>query len=79
MSVSRASFRLISEFVARRRQIGDRLVIYGAGAAAVVAMREVSASTVPYRVLGYIDDDALKHRTRVHGYQVLGGFAKLIG
>jgi UDP-GlcNAc:undecaprenyl-phosphate/decaprenyl-phosphate GlcNAc-1-phosphate transferase len=77
LSVSRASFRLIGEFVARRRQVGDRLVIYGAGAAALVAMREVGASRQPYRVLGYIDDDANKHRSRVHGYAVLGGFAKL--
>jgi len=77
LSVSRASFRLIGEFVTRRRQIGDRLVIYGAGAAAGVAMREIVTNTEPYRVLGYIDDDARKHRSRVHGYQVLGGFAKL--
>ena len=77
LSVSRASFRLIGEFVARRRQIGDRLLIYGAGAAAAVAMREIASSTVPYRVIGYIDDDARKHRSRVHGYQVLGGFATL--
>jgi FlaA1/EpsC-like NDP-sugar epimerase len=77
LSVSRASFRLIGEFVVRRRQMGDRLVIYGAGAAAFVAMREVSAGRQPYRVLGYIDDDSNKHRSRVHGYPVLGGFAKL--
>jgi UDP-GlcNAc:undecaprenyl-phosphate/decaprenyl-phosphate GlcNAc-1-phosphate transferase len=74
LSVSRASFRLIGEFVARRRQTGERLVIYGAGAAAVVAMREVGAA---YRVLGFIDDDPNKHRSRVHGYPVLGGFPKL--
>jgi UDP-GlcNAc:undecaprenyl-phosphate/decaprenyl-phosphate GlcNAc-1-phosphate transferase len=77
LSVSRASFRLIGEFVARRRQSGERLVIYGAGGAALVAMREVGASKVPYRVLGYIDDNPNKHRSRVHGYAVLGGFAKL--
>ena len=77
LSVSRASFRLIGEFVARRRQVGERLVIYGAGAAALVAMREVSARRQPYRVVGYIDDDPNKHRTRVHGYAVIGGFAKL--
>ena len=77
LSVSRASFRLIGEFVARRRQIGERLVIYGAGAAALVAMREVGARKQPYRVVGYIDDDPNKHRAWVHGYAVLGGFAKL--
>jgi FlaA1/EpsC-like NDP-sugar epimerase len=40
-------------------------------------MREVSANRASYRMLGYIDDDSDKHRSRVHGYQVLGGFAKL--
>jgi FlaA1/EpsC-like NDP-sugar epimerase len=31
-----------------------------------------------YRVLGFIDDDPAKHRIRVQGYPVLGGFETLV-
>jgi FlaA1/EpsC-like NDP-sugar epimerase len=74
LSVSRASFRLISEFVNRRRQTGVRLAIYGAGSGGALAVRELlDHPTVTYRFLGFFDDDPLKKRMRLHGYQVLGG------
>ena len=38
---SRASFRLIGEFIQRRQHAGDRLVIYGAGAGGAAAVREL--------------------------------------
>ncbi len=38
---SRASFRLMSEFVRRRRDTGQRLLIYGAGEAGSIAVREL--------------------------------------
>lgn len=78
LGASRASFRLISEFASRRRQAGERLIIYGAGSAGAVALRAIRANgRAPYRMIGYIDDDAGSHRIRVHGYQILGGFATL--
>ena len=78
LTASRASFRLISEFASRRRIAGERLLIYGAGVGGALAMREVTTNArVSYRMLGYIDDDASKHRARVHGYSVLGSFSKL--
>ena len=65
---------LISEFVHRRRQTGVRLAIYGAGSGGALAVRELlDHPTVTYRFLGFIDDDPLKKRMRLHGYQVLGG------
>jgi UDP-GlcNAc:undecaprenyl-phosphate GlcNAc-1-phosphate transferase len=75
---SRASFRLISEFVRRRRD-GQRLVIYGAGEAASMAVRELTSySGHRHRVLGFIDDDEGKHGTRVAGYPVLDGYRGLV-
>jgi UDP-GlcNAc:undecaprenyl-phosphate/decaprenyl-phosphate GlcNAc-1-phosphate transferase len=74
---SRASFRLISEFI-RRRRAGDRLVIYGAGDGGSLVVREVLNDTHgQYRVLGFIDDDPAKVGRRVQGYPVLGGFDTL--
>jgi UDP-GlcNAc:undecaprenyl-phosphate GlcNAc-1-phosphate transferase len=77
LASSRASFRLVGEFIERRRTVGRRCVIYGAGDAASVALREVRAAAEPYRVLGLIDDDPTKARVRVAGYSVLGDFETL--
>jgi UDP-GlcNAc:undecaprenyl-phosphate/decaprenyl-phosphate GlcNAc-1-phosphate transferase len=73
---SRASFRLIGEFVSRQRNAGRRAVIYGAGEGAAVAMRELQDSDT-VKILGFIDDDPRISRMRVQGYPVLGGFSAL--
>jgi UDP-GlcNAc:undecaprenyl-phosphate GlcNAc-1-phosphate transferase len=74
---SRASFRLMSEFI-RRRRAGDRLVIYGAGDGGSVVVRELMGDEHRrYRILGFIDDDPAKQRLRVQGYPVLGGYETL--
>ncbi|HVH25668.1 MAG TPA: hypothetical protein VM818_02875 [Vicinamibacterales bacterium] len=75
---SRASFRLISEFAHRRRHAGQRLIIYGAGDGAAIAVREILSRTAEgYRMLGFIDDDPGMARSRMQGYPVLGDFASL--
>ena len=78
LTVSRASFRLINEFAYRRRS-GVRLVIYGAGDAGTLALREfLGHPHVAYQVLGFIDDNPVKQRMRLHGYSVLGGYDHLL-
>jgi UDP-GlcNAc:undecaprenyl-phosphate GlcNAc-1-phosphate transferase len=75
---SRASFRLIGEF-ARRRRSGTRLLIYGASEAASLIMREMLADPrMYYRMIGFIDDDPMRHSLRLQGYPVLGGEQKLV-
>ena len=74
--VSRASFRLIGEFVNRQRSVGRRAVIYGAGDGAALALRELQGSDA-VRILGFIDDDPRIARMRVQGYPVLGDFSAL--
>jgi UDP-GlcNAc:undecaprenyl-phosphate GlcNAc-1-phosphate transferase len=79
LCASRASFRLISEFASRRRQGGQRVVIYGAGDSAAAAVRELLSRTVDgYRMLGFIDDDPGMARVRMQGYPVLGDFGSLV-
>jgi UDP-GlcNAc:undecaprenyl-phosphate/decaprenyl-phosphate GlcNAc-1-phosphate transferase len=76
---SRASFRLISEFVQRRRHEGQRLIIYGAGDGAATAVRELlTRSRQRYRLLGFVDDDQSMTRRRVQGYPVLGDYTSLV-
>jgi UDP-GlcNAc:undecaprenyl-phosphate GlcNAc-1-phosphate transferase len=76
--VSRASFRLIGEFVQRQRTSGRRAVIYGAGENAQVALRELNVNgPTAFRILGIIDDDPRIARMRVQGYSVLGDYSAL--
>jgi UDP-GlcNAc:undecaprenyl-phosphate GlcNAc-1-phosphate transferase len=70
--VSRASFRLIGEFIAQLQHSDNRVVIYGAGDGGSIVLREVLKMSRPSHVLGFVDDDARKERVRVQGYAVLG-------
>lgn len=76
---SRASFRLMSEFVHRRNQSGQRVVIYGTGDVAATAVRDILTTRHGgYRMLGYIVEDPALERTDMQGYPVLGGYASLL-
>ena len=77
LSASRASFRLIDEFATRRRKLGDRLVVYGAGPGGSLAVRTVANLDTPYRVVGFVDANPNRQRVRVQGYPVMGTFERL--
>jgi UDP-GlcNAc:undecaprenyl-phosphate/decaprenyl-phosphate GlcNAc-1-phosphate transferase len=76
-TLARASFRIVGEFAQRQRQSGRRVVIYGAGDAGGLVIREVLAGEGDVRILGFIDDDPRKAGIRVMGYSVLGGYSAL--
>jgi len=77
VTLSRASLRIVDEFVQRQRRTGRRVVIYGAGDAAGLVARELLASGTDARIAGFIDDDPRKAGLRVMGYPVLGGYSAL--
>jgi UDP-GlcNAc:undecaprenyl-phosphate GlcNAc-1-phosphate transferase len=78
VTLSRASFRLVGEFMQRQRQAGRRIVIYGAGDAGGLVIRELLAGgDSDTRIVGFIDDDRRKAGTRVQGYPILGGYSAL--
>jgi FlaA1/EpsC-like NDP-sugar epimerase len=55
-----------------------RFLIVGAGDAGESLLREIQRMPVTeYDVIGFIDDDPAKHRTRIHGRPVLGGVGQL--
>ena len=74
---SRASFRLLGEFVHRRRTVGERCVVYGTGNAGLATIREAFGD-LPLRIVGFVDDDPYQRWVRVSGYSVLGGFDRLL-
>lgn len=76
---SRSSFRLMGEFVRRRRPAGERVIVYGSDDAGVAALREVlSRPGAETQVIGFVDDTGARHGARVHGYPVLGGYETLV-
>jgi UDP-GlcNAc:undecaprenyl-phosphate GlcNAc-1-phosphate transferase len=78
MTLSRASFRLVGEFLQRQRRSGSRVVIYGAGAGGGLVIRELlTEGAGDTRLIGFIDDDPRKAGIRVQGYPVLGGYSAL--
>jgi len=78
VTLSRASFRLVGEFMRRQRQAGRRVIIYGAGDGGTLVLRELVAhDSENVRIVGFIDDDMRKTGSRIQGYPVLGGFAAL--
>jgi len=77
MTLSRASFRLVGDFLNRQREAGARVVVYGAGDGGTLAIRELQKRVKALRIVGFIDDAEHKTGTRVLGYPVLGGFERL--
>lgn len=77
VTLSRASFRLVGEFMQRQRRTGQRVVIYGAGDGGGMVISELLATAGDVRILGFIDDDPRKAGNRVRGYPVLGSFSAL--
>ena len=77
VTLSRASFRLVGEYIRRKRLTGRRVVIYGAGDGSNLVMRELQNADDATRLLGFVDDDPRKIGIRVHGFPVLGDFAAL--
>jgi UDP-GlcNAc:undecaprenyl-phosphate/decaprenyl-phosphate GlcNAc-1-phosphate transferase len=79
VTLSRASFLLIGEFVNRQRHASRRAIIYGAGDAGALAVRELLRSRDEMiRILGFVDDDPQKRGTRVRGYRVIGDVQTLM-
>lgn len=56
----------------------DNILIYGAGDAGILVANELKKHGENYHVVGYIDDDRIKHKQMIQGFPVLGGRDELL-
>jgi UDP-GlcNAc:undecaprenyl-phosphate GlcNAc-1-phosphate transferase len=74
----RGSFRLFQETHKRQTLTGDKVVIYGAGRAGELLLREIlNNPTLNVKPVGFVDDDRLKKGKKIQGYPILGPFESL--
>ena len=75
---SRLSFRSLEMLRKMMQFNGNRVLVYGAGAAGELMIRElINNKSLGLHPVCLIDDDARKHGTRLHGIPVVGGMEKL--
>ncbi|MDD2806210.1 MAG: nucleoside-diphosphate sugar epimerase/dehydratase [Elusimicrobiales bacterium] len=55
----------------------SRMLIFGAGDLGEVVLRDIQRNPGGRRVVGFLDDNALKHGRSIHGVPVLGGRDKI--
>ena len=78
VTLSRASFRLVGEFVQRQRQSGVRVVDLRRGRRRPAwCCARCSPRDGRCAIVGFVDDDPRKAGIRVMGYAVLGGYSAL--
>lgn len=74
---TRASFRLVGEYVSRQSSVGQRCIIYGTGGASLGTIREAFGPAA-LKIVGFIDDDPMRRHSRVGGYSVVGSYDDLL-
>jgi len=55
----------------------SRMLIFGAGDLGEALLRDIQRNPAGHRVVGFLDDNALKHGRSIHGVPVLGGRDKI--
>jgi UDP-GlcNAc:undecaprenyl-phosphate/decaprenyl-phosphate GlcNAc-1-phosphate transferase len=75
---TRASFRSLDRVRHSLGQNGEPVLIYGAGMAGELVIREITSNTkLGFRPVGFVDDDPRKQGSLVHGYPVVGGIEQI--
>ncbi|MEO8726457.1 MAG: nucleoside-diphosphate sugar epimerase/dehydratase [Acidobacteriaceae bacterium] len=62
----------------RQLPVAKRAIVIGAGSAARMLISEMQQPKSEYHIVGMVDDDPAKHRTKFRGVPVLAGIADLV-
>lgn len=74
VSGARFGFRGLRQVLSMQRNQGRRALLYGAGDAGALSLRELRQNPDrKMRAVGFVDDDPLKHEQRIQGLRVFGG------
>jgi UDP-GlcNAc:undecaprenyl-phosphate GlcNAc-1-phosphate transferase len=73
LGASRFSLQLVRAYLAAQHTSGRRVLIFGAGAGAMLLLQELRQNpSLDLRPVGFVDDDPLKQGTVIQGVPVLG-------
>jgi FlaA1/EpsC-like NDP-sugar epimerase len=74
LAASRSTFRVLDVFVTQHgREDEQRVLIYGTGDAAEMALRWILMNPeLGFRPVGLLDDDPLMNGRQIHGVEVVG-------
>ncbi len=74
----RFGFRALRQFIGVHRSNGRKVLLYGAGDAGSLTLRELRQNPEHELIpVGFIDDDPLKKGLTLHGLQIVGAFRDL--
>ncbi len=78
LAAIRGGFRGLKGYFGARRQGGRRVLLYGAGDAGYLALREIRQNPdLELEPVGFVDDDPAKKGRIVHGLRVMGAGEEL--
>lgn len=74
----RITYRALQDFFKLSGQVSKKVVIYGAGNGGYFLLKEIyNNKNLDYKIVGFIDDDRIKHNMYINGIKIFGSVSVL--